>query len=67
MLFHPVLVTELGIYFPYFPKQIQKQKMALKTWLPEQNMVIKYGYRHRKWSSNMVTGTNLFLSELSPT
>ena len=31
--------------------------MALKTWLPEQNMALKTGYRNRKWSSNMVTGT----------
>ena len=31
--------------------------MALKTWLPEQNMAFKYGYRNRKWPSNMVTGT----------
>ena len=31
--------------------------MALKTWLPEQNMAFKYGYRNRTWPSNMVTGT----------
>ena len=31
--------------------------MALKTWLPEQKMALKTGYRNRIWSSNMVTGT----------
>jgi hypothetical protein len=28
-----------------------------ENWLPEQKMVIKYGYRNRTWPSNMVTGT----------
>ena len=28
-----------------------------QIWLPEQNVVIKYGYRNKTWSSNMVTGT----------
>ena len=30
-----------------------------ENWLPEQKMVIKYGYRNRTWPSNIVTGTKL--------
>ena len=32
-------------------------KNGSENWLPEQNLVIKYGYRNKTWSSNMVTGT----------
>jgi hypothetical protein len=28
-----------------------------QIWLPEQKVVIKYCYRNKTWSSNMVTGT----------
>jgi hypothetical protein len=60
-------LKKLKFHFSEIPEVI----LPLKTWLPEQNgnkiwlpehqMVIKYGYWNTKWSRNMVTGTNLML------